>query len=104
MDKNNDMKRRIFNEYASRITKVFDITEDSLFSKSKHKDIVHARYMLHYLCFKRPMNINTIMEYMSDSGYPMSYSNIQYGINEMKKRIRRDKDYSAAYKKIKEEV
>jgi len=34
----------------------------------------------------------------------MSYSNIQYGINEMKKRIRRDKDYSAAYKKIKEEV
>ena len=49
MDKNNDMKREIFNEYARRITKVFGITEDSLFSKSKHRDIVDARYMLHYL-------------------------------------------------------
>jgi len=104
MDKNNDMKREIFNEYASRITKVFGITEDSLFSKSKHRDIVDARYMLHYLCFKRPMNINTIMEYMSDSGYPMSYSNIQYGIDVMKRKIRRDKDFSEAYKKIKGEV
>jgi chromosomal replication initiation ATPase DnaA len=100
MDKNNDMKKKVFNDYANMITEVFCVSKESLFNKTKQRNIVYARYMLHYLCYKRPMDITTIMGCMSDNGYPMSYSNIQYGIAAMKKKLRKDKDLSDAYKRI----
>ena len=51
------MKQNIFNEYATQCADLFSISEELLFTKSKRRDIVDARYLLYYMCSERPMRI-----------------------------------------------
>ena len=44
------MKLNIFNEYATQCADLFGISEELLFTKSKRRDIVDARYLLYYMC------------------------------------------------------
>jgi chromosomal replication initiator protein len=87
------MKVEIFNKYAEQIAKLFDITKEALFSKSKNRELVDARYLLYYLCFKRPMSISYIQKYMTTNGYEINHSTIIYGINTVEKKIQNDIDY-----------
>jgi chromosomal replication initiation ATPase DnaA len=95
------MKKNIFKEYASSCAKLFGITEDELFTKSKRRDIVDARHMLYFLCSERPMKIVYIQEYMLTNGYQINHSSIIYGIKQMRNKMSEDKDYKKAVKSIK---
>lgn len=98
------MKADIFNQYVDRITDLFGISKESLFSKSKERELVDARYLLYYLCYKRPMNIRYIQKYLLDSGYEVKHSTIIYGIGVVEKRVKDDPDYMQIVKDIQKAV
>lgn len=95
------MKQDIFNTYVDRVAKLFGITKEELFRKSKQRDLVDARFLLYYLCYIRPMQINYIQKYMTESGYKIEHSSIIHGIAVIEARTRIDKDYSLTINKIK---
>jgi chromosomal replication initiation ATPase DnaA len=95
------MKQNIFNEYATKCADLFSISEELLFTKSKRRDIVDARYLLYYMCSERPMRIVYIQEYMFSKGYLINHSSIIYGINQVKQRLEGDGDYRKVIKQLK---
>jgi len=98
------MKVEIFNQYVERITELFGISNDRLFSKTKERQSVDARYLLYYLCFKRPMSLNYIQRYMIDNGYDVKHSTLIYGISVVEKRVKADADYMQIVKDIQKAV
>jgi len=48
------------------------------------------------------MAITKIQEFMDDNGYKVAYSNVKYGVDAMKKKVRRDADYKQAYKNLRD--
>jgi chromosomal replication initiation ATPase DnaA len=94
------MKQDVFNQYADKIVDIFDITKEDLFSKSKKREIVDARHLLYYLCYKRPMTISYIQKYMSANGYDIQHSSIIHGINSVSSRVRDDADYMQIAKEL----
>jgi chromosomal replication initiation ATPase DnaA len=98
------MKSNVFNKYVDKITVLFGVTKEELFSKTKRKEIVDPRQLLYYLCHKRPMSLKYIEIYMIENGYYTKNSNILYGVNAVIKRINEDEDYSKIIKEIEESV
>lgn len=98
------MKVDIFNQYVDRITELFGISKESLFSKSKERECVDARYLLYYVCFKRPMNVSYVQKYMNDNGYNTKHTTILYGIRAVEKRVKDDADYMQVVKDIQKAV
>ena len=94
------MKSDIFYQYVDRITELFRITKEELFSKSKRRDLVDARYLLYYLCYKRPMSLSYIQKYMAENNYYISHSSVIYGINIIIERVKDDNDYMQVVKDI----
>jgi chromosomal replication initiation ATPase DnaA len=94
------MKQDVFNQYVDRIVDLFGITKEELFSKSKKREIVDARYLLYYLCFKRPMTIVYIQKYMKERGYDIQHSSVIHGINDVSDRVKEDADYMQIVKEI----
>jgi len=98
------MKQDVFNQYVDRIIDLFGITKEELFSKSKRRDIVDARYLLYYLCFKRPMNISYIQKFMGSNGYTIQHSSVIHGINDVEVKAKEDSDYAQTIKDIEKAV
>jgi chromosomal replication initiation ATPase DnaA len=98
------MKQDVFNQYAERVSDLFQITKEELFSKSKKRELVDARYLLYYLCFKRPMRINYIEKYMTDNGYNIKHSSIIHGISVTEEKLKTDKDYLSIVKDVEKAV
>ncbi len=98
------MKAEIFNQYATKVANIYEIDEEAIFIKSKKRDIVDARFLLYYLCHKRPMRLVNIQRYMKERGYDIFHNNILHGIKTAKKRARRDKDYAKIIKALQNEV
>ena len=98
------MKVDIFNQYVERICDLFGIQRDEIFSKSKRRQLVDARYLLYYLCFKRPMTVSYIQKFVFDSGYFTQHTTIIYGISTVEKRIKDDPDYLQVVKDIQKAV
>ena len=89
------MKTRVFNELVEEVTSLFDVSEEELFTKTKKRRIVEARYALYYMCHKRKMPIIYIQEFMGDNGYSIEHPTVIYGIKQISKRVRTDPDYKA---------
>jgi chromosomal replication initiator protein len=87
------MKEDVFNQYVERVSDLFGIKKEDLFTKSKKREIVDARQLVYYLCAKRPMRISYIQKYFKDNGYDIVHSSIIHGINIMNERVKDDKDY-----------
>jgi len=98
------MKSDIFYQYVERITELFRITKEELFSKSKRRDLVDARYLLYYVCYKRPMSLAYIQKYMSENGYEIKHSSVIYGINVISERVKSDSDYMQVVKDLEKAV
>ncbi len=96
------MKKKVFNYYADNIAELFGLNKKDIFTKTKSRDVVDARYMLYYLCYERPMDVTYIIKFMGDNGYDIARTNIHYGIKEMKKKIVEDVDLSMTFKNIQE--
>lgn len=98
------MKNDIFNQYVDRIVELFEISREELFSKSKRRDIVDARYLLYYLCHKRPMTLSYIQKFMKANGYEIQHSSVIHGINTTMERVKNDTDYSQVVKDMEKAV
>lgn len=98
------MKSDIFGQYADRISDLFRISKSDLFSKNKRRDLVDARQLLYYLCYKRPMALIYIQNYMKDNGYDISHSTIIHSISVVEKRIKDDKDYASVVNSLQNKV
>jgi chromosomal replication initiation ATPase DnaA len=98
------MKQEVFNQYVERVTDLFGITKEVLFSKTKKRAVVDARQLIYYLCAKRPMQITYIEKYMVDAGYDITHSSIIHGISAVEKRIAEDKDYVSVVKEVERAV
>ena len=98
------MKSDIFSQYVDRVGELFQISRTDVFTKSKKREFVDARYMIYYLCFKRPMAISYIQKFMADNGYSIPHSSIIYGISTVTKRIEQDQDYKQVIKDIERAV
>ena len=55
------MKTEIFNSYVDKVSSLFNVDTDMIFTKTKRRDIVDARHLLYYLCYVRPMNLVLFM-------------------------------------------
>lgn len=98
------MKIDIFNQYADRIAELFGITREDLFSKSKSRELVDARHLLYYLCYKRPMTLRYIQKFMASNGYVIQHSSVIHGINTVTKRVKDDSDYMQVVKDLEKAV
>jgi len=98
------MKADIFNQYVDRLCELFHITREELFSKSKRRELVDARHLLYYLCYKRPMNLSYIQKFMSNNGYTIQHSSVIHGINTVTSRVKEDSDYMQVVKDLEKAV
>jgi chromosomal replication initiator protein len=98
------MKQDVFNQYVDRVCELFSIPKDEIFSKNKKRELVDARYLIYYLCAKRPMKKSYIQRYMREAGYDIKHSSIIHGIAEVQKRIDQDKDYVSVVKELERSV
>ncbi len=98
------MKSDIFAQYADSIVKLFRIDKAELFSKNKRRDLVDARQLLYYLCYKRPMALIYIQNFMKENGYDISHSTIIHSIKSVEKRLMEDRDYASVVNNIQKRV
>lgn len=94
------MKENIFNAYVDKVADLFSITRDQLFSKSKNRNLVDARHLLFFLCYKRPMTIRYIQDFMEKNGYKSGHSTIIYGIEQVATKVDSDPDYKTVIEDI----
>ena len=94
------MKSDVFNQYVERVSHMFNIKKEDLFSKLKKRELVDARHLIYYLCSKRPMQIIYIQKYMEENGYKVGHSSVIHGINSIQNKVNDDKDYQTIIKDI----
>lgn len=86
------MKKQIFNQFIKSITKLFEISEQDMFAKSKKRSVVDARQLLYFLCVNRDMRYTTIQEYLLERGVVVSHTTIIHGVKQMQERMNEDRD------------
>ena len=94
------LKFELFNQYASEVCKVFVVSEDNIFEKTKEQSVVDARYLLYYLSFSRGINQTYIKKFMKMRGYDIPHSTIHYGIKQVNKKLAKDQDYQVVIDRI----
>jgi chromosomal replication initiation ATPase DnaA len=98
------MKKAIFDKYAKEVAEHFRIKESDLWTKSKKTDITNARYLLFYLCFKRDIIQQKIIDYCEEYGLKVLRSTLTHALKKMEDRVQTDSDYYAIVKRIQESV
>jgi chromosomal replication initiation ATPase DnaA len=98
------MKHDVFNQYVERVSDLFGVSRDEMFSKSKKRQCVDARHLVYYLCNKRPMQVSYIQKYMRDAGYEIKHSSIIYGIYSVEQKMEEDRDYVSIVKEVERAV
>jgi len=98
------MKEDVFNQYADRVTDLFNVKKDELFSKEKKRHIVDARQLLYYLCYNRQMKLIIIQKFMMNNGYKIAHNSVINGIRVIQEKIKEDKDYQSIIKDIEKAV
>lgn len=81
------MKKQVFNHYVDVISREFGVSKKLIFTKTKRRDIVDARYMLYYVCKAKDFEISYIVNYMIQGGYDITHSTIIHGIDIMTDKI-----------------
>jgi chromosomal replication initiation ATPase DnaA len=98
------MKQDVFNQYADKVSKLFSISRDDLFSKSKKREIVDARQLLYYLCNIRYIGVSYIQKYMQENGYTIQHPSVINGIKRVSDKMKEDGDYVSVIKDIEKSV
>ena len=79
------MKRKQFNIYVREILKEFGISRELLFTNTKEREVVNARYVLYWACFVHgKFRKDEIVRIMKENGYDIGHSTIIHGINKIK--------------------
>lgn len=94
------MRRDLFNKFVDGVVRVLGVDRQEMFSKSKRRDLVDARHLLYYLCFRRMIRVVYIQKYMSENGYDISHSSVIHGIQVASERVRTDDNYKELLNQI----
>lgn len=86
------MKKQIFNHFIKSIIKLFDISEEEMFSQTKKRSIVESRQLLYFLCANRDIKVSTTQEYLLERGVKVSHTTIAHGISQIQSRMNEDRD------------
>ena len=93
------MKNKKFNEYAKLIAIGFGIPKKKLFERIQEREIMDARQMLYFICYRNGFPLVSIQRLMFAKGYNVkNHSSISHGI----KRMQDHQDLD--YKKLIEEI
>tara|TARA_R100000742_G_scaffold3133_1_gene661 strand:- start:1719 stop:2024 length:306 start_codon:yes stop_codon:yes gene_type:complete len=87
------MKRGIFNKYVDYVCQEMNITREQMFSKNRMAKISTARFLLYSICYQRPMTIVQIVDLMSENGYDIARTGVEYGIQKLQNTGDVDVDY-----------
>lgn len=98
------MKEEVFNQYTDKVAKLFGITKEQMFSKTKKREIVDARQLLVYLCYKRQMKLITIETFMANKGCKTYPHTLAHSVKVMDKKISEDRDYRTIINDIENSV
>ncbi len=82
------MKKEIFDQYVDSIVRLFGITHEELFSKSRIIKLVDARQLLYYMCHERNIRVTQIQEFMKENGYDTNHSTIIGGVRSMAVKVK----------------
>jgi len=93
------MKVKIFNELVDEVSEMFNVSNKELFTKTKKRRVVEARYALYYMCHRKKMPIIYIQEFMNHNGYKIDHPTVIYGIKTVKQKIKTDPDYKEYVKR-----
>jgi chromosomal replication initiation ATPase DnaA len=93
------IKENDFNRNVDLISHKVGLPKRELFIKSRRQDIVDARQLLFWKCFKDGITISYIQRYLSRNGLDLEHSTIIYGINKVKE-LMKDKDFSSFVKDL----
>ena len=94
------MKEQVFNSYVSKVVKKLQITKKEFFTNTKKRQVVDARHIVFYLCYKRDIRMTYIQDYMSRNGYDIPHSVVHYGVQQMEKKVSSDRDYEELVQKL----
>lgn len=94
------MRRDLFNKFVDGVVRVLGVDRQEMFSKSKRRDLVDARHLLYYLCFRRMIRVVYIQKYMSENGYDISHSSVIHGIQVASERVKTDDNYKELLNQI----
>lgn len=93
------MKAKVFNDLVDEVSDIFGVSKEDVFTKTKKRRVVEARYALYYMCERKKMPLIYIQEFMGDNGYSIDHPTVIYGIKRVKDKIRRDPDYKTYIKR-----
>jgi hypothetical protein len=94
------MRQDLFYKFVDNICRVLGVDRHLLFSKSKRRDIVDARHLLYYLCFRRMIRVVYIQKYMAQNDYHISHSSVIHGIKVASEKAKVDADYKELLNQI----
>ena len=77
------MKLHYVEHYLDKVIKHSRLTEKEIFSKTKQMHIVQARRILYYLCVKKGITINELMQYLKQ---------LNFDVETTEKQIMKDPD------------
>jgi chromosomal replication initiation ATPase DnaA len=98
------MKEEVFNQFVIKVCDLFKISRDEFFKVTKRREITDARQLVYFLCYKRPMHLKYIQNFMANNGYLIAHSTIIHGINVVGAKMAEDLDYQSIVKKIDNET
>ena len=99
------MKRQLFNQFVEWVCNTFSMQDPSeVFKKNRKTELVAARHLIYYLCYKRDITVMEIIRYMDENGYKIDYPSVKHGIESVSKKVKKDNDYKILVSRIQKAV
>jgi len=98
------MKEEVFNQFVTKVCDLFKLKKEEFFEATKRREVADARHLVYYLCYKRPMHLKYIQNFMANNGYSIAHSTIIHGISVVESKMAEDLDYQSIVKKIDNET
>ena len=85
--------KAIFKKHLESVRKVFGISEEVLFERTKKRQSTEARQTLYLLCRRSNLKIVEVQEFLEDYNFTEHHSTIVRGIESANKRLKKEKLY-----------
>ena len=94
------MIKKIFDKYVGVVENALEISKDDIFTKTRKRENVEARDLLFYLCSRRNMRGNFILDRCRDYGLHLDDSQITRGKAKVEELINTDPDWKQLIKTL----
>lgn len=98
------MKKSVFTQYVSIISKMFDMTPEQMFENTKRRSVTEARQLFLFICVRRQIPMCNIMDWSLEYGRSFTYSSIINAVRYMERKISEDRDYIRIIRELESKV